>query len=79
MDSESRERFLASFIAVAGKGLFSYNIDMIRGHNAGYYLVAKPLNELKIGDLPPGVSTLVKGQRRRPDLPFATGSQNWIP
>ena len=40
---------------MASKGIFSYNSDMIRGQNSGYYLVAKPLDELKLTDLPPSI------------------------
>ncbi len=68
-DSESRARFLASFTAMASKGIFSYNSDMIRGQNSGYYLVAKPLDELKLTDLPPSIGALL--ERTRADLNFA--------
>ena len=68
-DSESRTRFLASFTAMASKGIFSYNSDMIRGQNSGYYLVAKPLDEQKLTDFPPSIGALL--ERTRADLNFA--------
>ena len=67
-DSESRGRFLASFAAMASKGIFSYNSDMIRGQNSGYYLVARPLDELKLTDLPPSIGALL--ERTRTSLNF---------
>ena len=54
---------------MASKGIFSYNSDMIRGQNSGYYLVAKPLDELKLTDLPPSIGALL--ERTRADLNFS--------
>src|SRR5690348_7136057 len=67
-DSDSRRRFLSSFIAIAAKGIFSYNSEMTRELNSGYYLVAKPLDRLTIVDIPPNVAALL--QRTRAPLTF---------
>jgi len=68
-NSESRRRFLASFVEMASKGIFSYNSDMVRGQDSGYYLVAKPLTKLKTDSLGGDIRALL--ERTKAPISFA--------
>jgi len=39
--------------------MFSYNTEMRRGSDAKYYLVAKPDNQLRTGELPPDIGAIL--------------------
>ena len=56
---DAGDRFLKSFVEMARKGAFSYNTEMVHGHEARYYLVTKPKRPLRLGDLPPEVAKMV--------------------
>ncbi|MCU7280657.1 hypothetical protein OC926_12460 [Pseudomonas peradeniyensis] len=43
-----RERYLKSFIAMAGRGLFSYDVNQL----GGYSLIARPQAGLRLCELP---------------------------
>jgi hypothetical protein len=51
-----REQYLANYIDIASKGLFSYDINY---ENNSYFLVAKPLNPLTIQELPDNIKEII--------------------
>jgi hypothetical protein len=54
------ERYLADFIFMAEKGLFSFDKTVLNGFlGSQYHLVAKPVNPLKINQLPPEIRKLL--------------------
>lgn len=71
----ARERFLQSFIGMARKGAFSYNTEMVYGHDAKYYLVARPECPLRLSDLPPEIRDIISRLR----APLAFPSAEYIP
>ena len=66
----ARDRYLRPFIQAARRGMFSYNTEMRRGTNAGYYLVTKPHKPLRMSDLPPHISAILS--RTHAPISFAT-------
>ncbi|QHD08081.1 hypothetical protein [Pseudomonas sp. R76] len=60
-DSVQRERYLRSFVDMARKGLFSYDVS----NSGGYSLIAKPQRNRRIDDLPLGVRRSVHVLRLR--------------
>lgn len=71
----ARERFLASFIKMARKGLFSFNTEMLHGRAARYYAVAMPERALHLDDLPPDIRNMVS----RICAPLSFGTAEYIP
>ncbi|SCC33748.1 hypothetical protein [Gilliamella intestini] len=51
-----REQYLANYIDIASKGLFSYDINY---ENNSYFLVAKPLNPLTIQELSNNIKEII--------------------
>jgi len=53
LEKDINEKYLADFIAMTEKGFFSYDKTILNNFSeTNYHLVAKPVNPLKIGDLP---------------------------
>jgi hypothetical protein len=48
----------------------SYNTEMRHGHDAKYYLVARPEQPLRMGDLPPDIGAMLS--KTHAPLCFAT-------
>lgn len=71
------ERYLSSFIAMADRGLFSFDIASYLGPNAAYFRVAAPVSPLCMSDLPDRIRdvlgrTIIKGPllRQRLRIPY---------
>lgn len=67
------ERYLRSFIAMADRGLFSFDIDSYLGPNTAYFRVALPVSPLCFSDLPDRIRdvlgrTIIKGPLLRDRL-----------
>jgi hypothetical protein len=67
------ERYLRSFIAMADRGLFSFDIDSYLGPNTAYFRVALPVSPLCLSDLPNRIRdvlgrTIIKGPLLRDRL-----------
>jgi len=54
-----QERYLKSFAEMSGKGLFSYDTQMLHGPEAQYYLVTRPDRPLVMTDLPEEIRSLL--------------------
>ncbi len=60
---------MQSFVEMAGKGLFSYNTEMLHGDGSSYYLVATPDKHLRVSELPSGIRGVL--ERTRATLRFS--------
>jgi hypothetical protein len=59
-DAKNRgERYLRSFVAMAERGLFSFDIDSYLKPGISYFRVACPVTALKFDDLPPPIQQIV--------------------
>lgn len=54
-DSVQRERYLRSFVDMARRGLFSYDVN----DRGGYSLIARPKKNRGVCDLPGGIKDIV--------------------
>lgn len=58
---ESREgRYLDSFVTIADKGLYSFDIDTYLRSGLAYFCVAAPMNPIRLADLPEAIRTIVE-------------------
>jgi hypothetical protein len=57
---EERERYLRSFIDIAGKGLFSFDTTPLTSGSGHYLLVARPTRPLTCVDIPAKIAALVR-------------------
>jgi hypothetical protein len=53
------ERYLRSFVAMADKGIYSFDIESYLRTGSAYFRVALPLDPLRFIDLPPKVQEIV--------------------
>ncbi|WP_397458929.1 hypothetical protein AB3464_03125 [Pseudomonas asplenii] len=60
-DDGQRERYLKSFVAMAKKGLFSYDADLDGevGDSGGYVLIVKPDIGIRYLDLPDSIKDMI--------------------
>jgi hypothetical protein len=56
---EHEGRYLKSFVAMADKGLFSFDIDTYVKPGIAYFRVAAPELPIKIGDLPADIQAIL--------------------
>jgi len=55
------ERHLHSFVAMADKGLYSYDIESYLRENSVYFRVALPIRPLHVSELPSEISKILCG------------------
>ena len=73
------ERYLRSFVAIADKGLYSYDIDSYLREGICYFRVALPVRPLHVSDLPMEVREVLSRTMLSPvrfrdatEIPYAT-------
>lgn len=63
--SEKADRYVETFLRMAAKGFYSYDVLELTGHDKGYSLIAKPKSPVVIDDIPNqfasgrGISSLI--------------------
>ena len=63
ISEKNGDRYLRSFIAMADKGLFSFDIESHLAPSAAYFRVATPTSPLHLSELPTPISDIVARTR----------------